>query len=475
MLKLEAQSAEAATEFQIKTLEVRKAKPQWTSYYHGQLINKDDFETITRYDSASAADRERILSDPQLRDKTVRTLINLITTVAKESALQYTATLIDDMLVENKQRVALFHEYGRIFKENIYVLFLRMLYRDDPFTVHQVSRIIAKLACWSATLMPDKEVNDYFMWIKENLNEKNPFKETLCRCLQMMLRIDHYRERFYKSSGVERIIKFLEVSVSFQSKDQIQYQLVCCLWLLTFNTEISQKIETTYSIIPIVADILNATEKEKVKRICLALFRNLIEKPDDLDVIRANSLRLLQFKLKKILELMNQAQISDPEIIDDVEFLSKKLDLLVNDVSSFDEYAAEVASSRLNWSPVHRSDKFWRENAPRLNENNFFLIKHLVKLLKDTATSPAVLEIAAFDIGEYVRYYPRGKSVIEQFDGKSAVMALLTHNDANVKHQSLLCVQKLMVHHWEYLTKAEASAPSSSGSQISGKILESKA
>ena len=27
--------------------------------------------------------------------------------------------------------------------------------------------------------------------------------------------------------------------------------------------------------------------------------------------------------------------------------------------SSWDEYAAEVKSGRLDWSPVHRSDKFW--------------------------------------------------------------------------------------------------------------------
>ena len=27
--------------------------------------------------------------------------------------------------------------------------------------------------------------------------------------------------------------------------------------------------------------------------------------------------------------------------------------------SSWDEYAAEVRSGRLEWSPVHRSDKFW--------------------------------------------------------------------------------------------------------------------
>lgn len=30
---------------------------------------------------------------------------------------------------------------------------------------------------------------------------------------------------------------------------------------------------------------------------------------------------------------------------------------------------------RLDWSPVHKSDKFWKENAVRLNEKNYFLLK----------------------------------------------------------------------------------------------------
>lgn len=72
-------------------------------------------------------------------------------------------------------------------------------------------------------------------------------------------------------------------------------------------------------------------------------------------------------------------------------------------------------------------------------------------MLKDEHTHAEVLEIAAFDLGEYVRYYSRGKTVIEQFDGKSAIMSLLTHDDMNVRHQALLCVQKLMVHNWYVL------------------------
>ena len=106
---------------------------------------------------------------------------------------------------------------------------------------------------------------------------------------------------------------------------------------------------------------------------------------------------------------MTQSQIEDPDITEDVEFLDKKLETLVMDVSSFDEYTLEITSNRLSWSPAHKSDKFWRENAQRLNENNFFLVRKLIDLLKNNNSSPQVLEIALNDIGEYVRYYSRGK------------------------------------------------------------------
>jgi V-type H+-transporting ATPase subunit H len=162
-------------------------------------------------------------------------------------------------------------------------------------------------------------------------------------------------------------------------------------------------------IIPILADILNATEKEKVKRIILATFKNLLEKPDGPEIIKANCLCMLQSKVKKLVELMQQSQIEDPEIVEDIEFLDKKMETLVMDVSTFDEYTLEITSNRLTWSPAHKSDKFWRENAQRLNENNFYLVRKLIELLKVPTTSSQVLEIALNDIGEYVRYYSRGK------------------------------------------------------------------
>jgi V-type H+-transporting ATPase subunit H len=95
------------------------------------------------------------------------------------------------------------------------------------------------------------------------------------------------------------------------------------------------------------------------------------------EVVKANCLCMLQSKVKKLVELMKQSQIEDPDIVEDIDFLEKKLESLMIDVSSFDEYTLEITTNRLSWSPVHKSDKFWRENAQRLNENNFFLIRYV--------------------------------------------------------------------------------------------------
>ena len=53
---------------------------------------------------------------------------------------------------------------------------------------------------------------------------------------------------------------------------QIQYKLSFCLWVMTFNTTIAEKLNK-FGVIPILADILADTQKEKVSRIILAVFR----------------------------------------------------------------------------------------------------------------------------------------------------------------------------------------------------------
>ena len=180
-----------------------------------------------------------------------------------------------------------------------------------------------------------------------------------------------------------------------------------------------------------MADILADAQKEKVSRIILAVFRvskppkkekkqlrqihlsnfisqNLIEKPEDRTVIKENCISMVQCKVMKQLQFLEQRKFDDEDIQSDIEFLKEKMELSLQDLSSYDEYVTEVRSGRLEWSPVHRSEKFWRENAHKLNEANYELLKILINLL-ETSTDPLILSVACFDLGEYVRHYQRGK------------------------------------------------------------------
>ena len=55
-----------------------------------------------------------------------------------------------------------------------------------------------------------------------------------------------------------------------------------------------------------------------------------------------------------------------------------------------------------------------RENVMRLNENNHDVLRTLVGVL-DESQNPVAIAVAAHDLGEYVRYYPRGKKYVHMY------------------------------------------------------------
>ncbi|XP_044272286.1 V-type proton ATPase subunit H isoform X2 [Tribolium madens] len=456
----------ATSVLQQRATDIRAQKVNWQSYFQSQMISQDDYKFIAAFDVSDSAKREKLLQTDRLQ--CAQTFLNLLGHVSKDQTLQYILVLIDDMLQEDRTRVEIFHEYASKKKESVWGPFLNLLNRQDGFITNMTSRIIAKIACWSQTPMERSDLHFYLTWLKDQLKmQNNEYIQSVGRCLQMMLRIDEYRFAFVSVDGISTLLSVLSGRVNFQ----VQYQLIFCLWVLTFNPLLAEKMNK-FNVIPILADILSDSVKEKVTRIILAVFRNLIEKPEDSQVAKEHCIAMVQCKVLKQLNIFEQRKFDDEDVTGDVEFLTEKLQSSVQDLSSFDEYATEVKSGRLEWSPVHKS-KFWRENAQRLNEKNYELLRILIHLL-ETSKDPLVLSVASYDIGEYVRHYPRGKHVIEQLGGKQLVMQLLAHEDPNVRYEALLAVQKLMVHNWEYLGKqlekeqSDKTAPKG-GSQVAGK------
>lgn len=439
--------------------EIRQQRINWQSYVQSHMMSQEEYTVIVALDKATPESRSALLKQQRLQS--AKTLLNLLVNVSKDQTVQYILIMIDEMLQEDKTRVEIFKEYSRKNKDNVWTLFLNLLNRQDGFIMNMTSRIIAKIACWGREPMEGSDLQYYLTWLKDQLRmPNNEYIQSVARCLQMMLRIDEYRLVFVAVDGISTLVTVLAGRVNFQ----IQYQLTFCLWVMTFNVNLAQRMHK-YNVIPILADILSESGKEKVTRIILATFRNLIEKPEETEIRRDNAIAMVQCKVSKQLEILQGKKFEDPDIVEDIEFLEERLNTSVQDMSSFDEYATEIKSGRLEWGPVHSSEKFWRENADKLNEKNYELLKILVHLL-ESSKDPLVLSVAAHDVGEYVRYYPRGKQVIEKLGGKQLVMQLLSHEDPNVRYEALLCVQKLMVHNWEYLGKQlEKDTSSSRASQ----------
>ncbi|XP_037909586.1 V-type proton ATPase subunit H isoform X1 [Hermetia illucens] len=507
----------ATSALQQQAGDIRQNKPNWQSYKQSQMISEEDYQCISALDSEKKA--QYLQQNPS---QCAKTFLSLLSHVSKDQTIQYVLVMIDDILQEDRSRVDIFHDYAAKRKESVWGPFLNLLNRQDGFVVNMSARILAKLACWGRELMPKSDLNFYLQLLKDQLTinaksyiremaeiskrmtvvvhhihghhhhhhphqasnqqllqqqhhlaisqKSNEYIQSVARCLQMMLRVDEYRLAFVSVDGISTIIDILSSRVNFQ----VQYQLIFCLWVLTFHRLLAERMNK-FNVIPILADILSDSAKEKVTRIILAVFRNLIEKPEEPQIAKEHCIAMVQCKVLKQLSILEQRRFDDEDITADVEFLTEKLQNSVQDLSSFDEYATEVKSGRLEWSPVHKSAKFWRENAQRLNEKNYELLRILVHYL-ETSKDTLVLSVASFDIGEYVRHYPRGKHVIEQLGGKQLVMQLLSHEDPNVRYEALLAVQKLMVHNWEYLGKQlekeneKNAAPAKPGAApISGK------
>uniref|UniRef100_A0A8C9WHY2 V-type proton ATPase subunit H n=1 Tax=Scleropages formosus TaxID=113540 RepID=A0A8C9WHY2_SCLFO len=440
-----------------KAAEVRANKVNWQSYLQGQMISGEDCEFIKRFEMAHSEEKQAILTNEG--HQCARTFLNLMAHISKEQTVQYILTLIDDTLQENHQRVTVFFDYAKKTKNTAWSYFLPMLNRQDPFTVHMAARIIAKLAAWGRELMEGSDLNYYFNWIKTQLcsqligvlgsggTSSSQYAQCVAGCLQLMLRINEYRFSWVEADGVNSITAVLSSKCGFQ----LQYQMIFCLWLLAFSPQMCEQLRR-YNVVPVLADILQESVKEKVTRIILATFRNLLEKSSERETCQEYALAMIQCKVLKQLENLEQQKYDDEDITDDIKFLLERLGESVQDLSSFDEYSSELKSGRLEWSPVHKSEKFWRENAVRLNEKNYELLKILTRLL-EVSEDPQVIAVAAHDIGEYVRHYPRGKRVIEQLGGKQLVMNHMHHEDQLVRYNALLAVQKLMVHNWWYLGK----------------------
>ncbi len=180
--------------------------------------------------------------------------------------------------------------------------------------------------------------------------------------------------------------------------------------------------------------LLKISPKEKTTRLLLSTLYNLLFENQNTLLPTA-----VLARLPALLQVLEGRQWTDPDLKEDLGNLRELLDEYTKTKTTFDEYAGEVNSGHLRWSPPHRNTIFWAENARKILEHgNGAIVQKLAEIMsKPWDNDKAVLAIACNDIGFLVREVPEKRSQLERLGLKKRVMELMASEDENVRWESL--------------------------------------
>ncbi|KAJ5664588.1 hypothetical protein N7462_011401 [Penicillium macrosclerotiorum] len=219
---------------------------------------------------------------------------------------------------------------------------------------------------------------------------------------------------------------------------QLLYRVLLVVWQLTFESElVGEELQENYEIIQLYTQLLRLSPKEKTTRLLLATLYNLLFNN------RTTLLPVAIFvRLPALLTNLAGRHLTDPDLLEDLSALTTMLDEYTKTQTTFDEYATEVQSGHLRWSPPHKNPTFWKENARRiLDEANGALPKKLAEILsKNWDNDKQVLAIACNDVGHLVKEIPERRTQLERIGLKTRVMELMADKDESVRWESLRAV-----------------------------------
>ncbi|ETI21261.1 hypothetical protein G647_07606 [Cladophialophora carrionii CBS 160.54] len=228
---------------------------------------------------------------------------------------------------------------------------------------------------------------------------------------------------------------------------QLMYHVLLVIWQLSFEGElVGEGLEQDQEIVPLYTQLLRMSPKEKTTRLLLATLTNLLSTNKETLIATATTARL-----PALLSNLSGRHLTDPDLLEDLEALKSILEEYTKNQTTFDEYADEVQSGHLRWSPPHRNPTFWRENARRiLEDKNGELPKKLAEILsKPWDNDKKVLAIASNDVGNLVKQVPEQRTALEKLGLKARLLELMGDSDESVRWESLKAIGEWMRYTFE--------------------------
>ncbi|KAJ3689521.1 hypothetical protein LUZ61_018685 [Rhynchospora tenuis] len=438
---------------ELTTEQVLKRDIPWETYMSTKLINSTSLQLLRRYDKKPENQRAPLLEDDG--PAYVRVFVNILRNISKEETVEYVLALIDDMLTANPKRARLFHDKS-LLDEDTYEPFLRLLWKGNWFIQEKSCKILSTIVSVRPKVHNGMALNEESSDSKSKLTTihdvlkglvdwlcsqlRNPSHPTrsvpiAVNCLATLLREAPVRSLFVQADGVKLLIPLISPA-SNQQSIQLLYETCLCIWLLSYFEPAVDYLSTT-RVMPRLVDVVKGSTKEKVVRVVVLTFRNLIPKS-------AFAAQMIDLGLPQIVQSLKAQAWSDEDLLEALNQLEEGLKDNIKRLSSFDKYKQQVLLGHLDWSPMHKDPGFWRENINNFEENDFQVL-HVLMTILDTSTDPTALAVACYDLSQFIQYHPGGRLVASDLKAKDRVMKLMNHDNAEVRKNALLSVQRLFL------------------------------
>ncbi|XVE62314.1 hypothetical protein DITRI_Ditri06bG0108200 [Diplodiscus trichospermus] len=425
---------------ELTTEQVLKRDIPWETYMTTKLISGTGLQLLRRYDNRPESFRAQLLDDDG--PAYVRVFVSILRDIFKEETVEYVLALIDEMLTANPKRARLFHD--------------KLLWKGNWFIQEKSCKILALI------VSARPKAQDGVVANGEASNSKKKFTtiddvliglvEWLCtqlkkpshpshgipiaiNCLAALLKEPVVRSSFVQADGVKLLIPLISPA-STQQSIQLLYETCLCVWLLSYYEPAIEYMATSRAL-PRLIDVVRSSTKEKVVRVVVLTFKNLLSKG-------TFGAQMVDLGLPQIVQSLKAQAWSDEDLLEALNQLEDGLKDNIKKLSSFDKYKQEVLLGHLDWSPMHKDPLFWRDNIKCFEENDFQILRVLITIL-DSSNDPRALAVACFDLSQFIQLHPAGRVIVTDLKAKERVMKLMNHESAEVTKNALLCIQRLFL------------------------------
>lgn len=462
---------------------IRSRSVAWDALARASEISEIDAAVAKKLENliVKGNGTEQEMNALDINENVILPLLHLLATSSNMDSIKSVVNLISELLSSNhaniaNETVAFFQKHPEQLK-NLYDVSFSDTYDLQTILISSfniVSLLVQDKSAANEKMVQQLLNNEKFISILQNVNQMDTCYICI-RELQELCTVAAYRKIIWAQEGKILPTIFQVVRRSINNKNnlpydhnsnhadnenvvivntntnnlgiQLQYYSLMLIWLLTFDNGIASEISSKYLNECLnLLKLIKVTIKEKVTRVSISILLQCCSKQVKGHKTFIKNLILLGNAIPT-LDSLTGRKYSDEELRDGIVALKAILDEEYKELTSIDEYTAELNSKLICWSPPHIDNGFWSDNIEEFKKDDWKLFKQLISLLiefKEKNDDKTILQILLSDITHVIELLPESTVVLNKMNGKVVVMELLNNSDSRVKYEALKATQALI-------------------------------